>query len=150
MRTLANQTDYSILISRFSAITPQDLPRWGKMNVYQMLRHVADAIRVSFGEVEVSEHTSLIWQTVMKWAALWYPRTWPQNIVGRPELDQCAIGVAAGDFEAARLDALTQLERLHRAQFRSARHPFFGNLTLREWMRWGWLHNDHHLRQFGR
>jgi hypothetical protein len=29
-------------------------------------------------------------------------------------------------------------------------HPIFGILTREEWMRWGWLHADHHLRQFGR
>jgi hypothetical protein len=28
-------------------------------------------------------------------------------------------------------------------------HPFFGRMTEREWMRWGYLHTDHHLRQFG-
>ena len=28
-------------------------------------------------------------------------------------------------------------------------HPIFGPLTTWEWQRWGWLHADHHLRQFG-
>ena len=27
-------------------------------------------------------------------------------------------------------------------------HPIFGPMTLRAWMRWGYLHVDHHLRQF--
>ncbi len=31
-----------------------------------------------------------------------------------------------------------------------ATHPYFGNLTKWEWMRWAYLHADHHLRQFGR
>ncbi|HTV06301.1 MAG TPA: DUF1569 domain-containing protein [Acidobacteriaceae bacterium] len=150
MHTLAAESDYRFLASRLAAVTPQDTPRWGRMNAYQMLRHVADAIRVPFGELEVSEHTGLLWQTVMKWAALWYPRPWPHNAATRPELDACALGITQGDFEAARQDALTQLDRLHRARFDSARHPFFGDLTHKEWMRWGWLHNDHHLRQFGR
>ena len=150
MHSLADPIDYQLLARRFASVTPQDQPRWGRMNTYQMLRHVADAIRVPLGEIQVSEQTSLFWQTVMKWAALWYPRPWPQNIATRPELDACALGIAPGDFEAARLDVLTQLERLHRARLESARHPFFGNLTRKEWMRWGWLHNDHHLRQFGR
>jgi hypothetical protein len=29
------------------------------------------------------------------------------------------------------------------------RHPIFGELTDSERMRWGYLHMDHHLRQFG-
>jgi hypothetical protein len=28
-------------------------------------------------------------------------------------------------------------------------HPIFGAMTEEEWMRWGYLHMDHHLRQFG-
>ena len=30
------------------------------------------------------------------------------------------------------------------------RHPIFLDLTQTQWMRWGYLHADHHLRQFGR
>jgi hypothetical protein len=28
-------------------------------------------------------------------------------------------------------------------------HPIFGPLSYPQWMRWGYLHCDHHLRQFG-
>jgi len=28
-------------------------------------------------------------------------------------------------------------------------HPIFGDMSEAEWMRWGYLHCDHHLRQFG-
>jgi hypothetical protein len=28
-------------------------------------------------------------------------------------------------------------------------HPYFGNLSTREWGRTTWKHLDHHLRQFG-
>jgi len=27
--------------------------------------------------------------------------------------------------------------------------PIFGDMSEAEWMRWGYLHCDHHLRQFG-
>ena len=26
----------------------------------------------------------------------------------------------------------------------------WGKMSARDWMRWGYLHADHHLRQFGR
>jgi len=32
----------------------------------------------------------------------------------------------------------------------SIARPIFGPLTRAEWLRWGYLHADHHLRQFGR
>jgi hypothetical protein len=27
-------------------------------------------------------------------------------------------------------------------------HPMFGSMQRADWLRWGWLHADHHLRQF--
>jgi hypothetical protein len=29
------------------------------------------------------------------------------------------------------------------------RHPILGPMTRAHWMRWAFLHTDHHLRQFG-
>ena len=28
--------------------------------------------------------------------------------------------------------------------------PMFGHMSEKDWMQWGYLHADHHLRQFGR
>jgi hypothetical protein len=28
-------------------------------------------------------------------------------------------------------------------------HPIFGRMSEAAWMRWAYLHTDHHLRQFG-
>ena len=28
-------------------------------------------------------------------------------------------------------------------------HPLFGRMSEAAWLRWGYLHVDHHLRQFG-
>jgi len=28
-------------------------------------------------------------------------------------------------------------------------HPIFGGMSERAWLRWAYLHTDHHLRQFG-
>lgn len=47
MRTLTELADYQLLARRFAAVSPQDQPRWGKMNAYQMLRHVAKALSIA-------------------------------------------------------------------------------------------------------
>ena len=38
------------------------------------------------------------------------------------------------------------MDAVHRGTV--TRHPAFGAMSAREWLRWGWLHADHHLRQF--
>jgi hypothetical protein len=150
MRTLAARATSDHLKTRLSALQAHDAARWGRMNAYQMLRHLTDAILVPLGEKQVSERSRLFERTLMKWGGLWVPTHWPQNVPTPPEIDMCQLGVYHGDFEAARQDTLHQLARLHTTSVGGARHPFFGPLSQKEWMRWGWLHTDHHLRQFGR
>ena len=29
------------------------------------------------------------------------------------------------------------------------RHPIFGSMSRGNWLRWAYMHTDHHLRQFG-
>ena len=53
-------------------------------------------------------------------------------------------------FEQDRSDALRQMERFCQPQQRRVDHSFFGEMSYTDWMRWGFLHTDHHLRQFGR
>ena len=150
VKTLANESDLSTLANRIASVTAQDTARWGRMNAYQMMRHLADALRVPLGEKRVSEQSGLFQRTLMKWGALWFPTPWPKSVPTRPEIDQCLLGVCDGDFEASRKDALQQLARLSHAKVEGARHPYFGAINQKEWMRWAWLHTDHHLRQFGR
>ena len=58
-----------------------------------------------------------------------------------------APGVLEGDVQ----ELLRLLDRFTRQprDFSWHPHPIFGAMTDAEWMRWGYLHTDHHLRQFG-
>lgn len=150
MRTLAEECAYRDLAARLGTVTIRDRACWGRMNVYQMLRHVAVANRVPLGEIEVGDCSSRFRRTVIKWGALYSPTPWPKNAQTLPEFDQCRLGLVDGDFEAARREVLDQLGRLHVAEIEGIRHPLFGVMTPWQWQRCLWLHADHHLRQFGR
>ena len=54
-------------------------------------------------------------------------------------------------FEADMRELQKLVERFtqHPRDFRWQPHPHFGPLSEKEWMRLGYLHPDHHLRQFG-
>ena len=68
----------------------------------------------------------------------------------RPEVDQEIGGTKPVEFARDRreLEALIE-EFAARGGERFQPHPMFGRLTTGEWHRWGWLHTDHHFRQFG-
>ena len=91
----------------------------------------------------------LLHHTVVKWVALYAPLRWPADIRSSPELEQAeGRGTAPSEF-AADLAALCDLARSAALPGARAPHPLFGPLSHAAWLRWAWLHTDHHLRQFG-
>lgn len=151
MKTLARSEDFQSILLRLESLSADDAARWGRMNAHQMVCHLCDAMRVPLGEKVVSdEELRLMQRAVMKWAALYFPLKWPRGFPTRPEIDQCQLNGARDDFESDRRTAIALVPRLRDAEVEGKRHPFFGPLKRAQWLRWGWLHADHHLRQFGR
>jgi hypothetical protein len=75
-----------------------------------------------------------------------------EKLVTRPEIDQvrgngCSPGVFADDV-ATLVTLVDQFTARDRNAIWPA-HPFFGTMSSGAWLRWGYLHMDHHLRQFG-
>ena len=107
---------------------------------------------MGMGRKPVSPATGLLQRTIVKWIALYLPLRWPGGrIVTRPEIDQQLAGTRPGDFAAdvAELEALMVLVTSQAGTFGWPPHPIFGRMSEADWMRWGYLHTDHHLRQFG-
>jgi hypothetical protein len=151
MRTLELTVDRESIIQRISALTPSDRRLWGRMTVDQMICHLCDSYLPPLGEKSVSPATGFLQRTVVKWIALQVPVKWPKGVPTRPEVEQGLGGTPPTEFEADRARLLSVLDRFRGDEIDlSVIHPFFGGLTVREWMRWGYLHADHHLRQFGR
>jgi Protein of unknown function (DUF1569) len=150
MKTLSSHQDNREILNRMASLMPSDSARWGRMNVSQAVCHMGDAMLVPLGEKSVSETGRFDPLRLTKWPALWGPMNWPKGFPTRPELDQCRLGMPAGNFESSRQRTMALLLRLAETDVGGRRHSMFGRLTRVEWMRWGWLHADHHLRQFGR
>jgi hypothetical protein len=151
LKTLARADCHLELVGRLRAVRPDSRARWGRMSAHQMVCHLADACRMAAGEKAVSDAGGRMPQTLIKWIALYSPLPWPPGILTRPEIDQFAGGTRPADFDAdvAAVEAL--LQRIHaRADDRHwPGHPIFGRMSRRAWLRWAYLHTDHHLRQFG-
>jgi hypothetical protein len=151
MKTLAVSEDLRSIQSRIESLSSDDAARWGRMNAHQMVCHLCESMRVPLGEKSVSDfEMTPLSRIVMKWGALYSPFNWPKDVATRPELDQCRLNVPLRDFESDRQYALALVPRLCDVDLEGKRHPYFGQITRAEWLRWGWLHADHHLRQFGR
>ena len=151
MKTLARPRDKAELLRRLKDVRPESVRRWGRMSAPQMVCHLSDSCRMVLGEKPVSQATNLLERMIVKWIALYLPVPWPAGILTRPELDQELGGTRPGDFAAdvAELEVLLELISGQARGFDGRPHPRFGRMSAAAWLRWGYLHTDHHLRQFG-
>jgi hypothetical protein len=151
VKSLARERDQAELLARLKLVRPDSVRRWGRMSVHQMVCHLADTFRMALGHKAATAPCGLFQRTVIKWMALYAPLRWPPGITTSPELDQLGvIATPPTDFAADRAE-VEALMRLMIAQTRSLTlpHPVFGQMSQAAWLRWGYLHTDHHLRQFG-
>jgi hypothetical protein len=151
MKTLARRRDEAEILQRLRQVQPESVRRWGRMSAHQMVCHLNDSFHMAAGHTRVSHTASLRDRTIVKWIALYLPLPWPAGIVTRPEIDQELGGTRPVEFAAdvAQLEALLKLVAGQPRTFDWPPHPIFGRMSHAAWLRWAYLHVDHHLRQFG-
>jgi hypothetical protein len=150
MKTLARERDRTELLRRIGTLRPDSTRRWGRMTSHQMVCHLNDAFLMSRGEKPVSCLRGIrgLMYRRSKWVPLYAPVRWPAGIATRPELAQGVGGTPPADF-AGDVASLGRFIAAAASQSSWPAHPLFGRLSPRQWLRWGYLHVDHHLRQFG-
>jgi hypothetical protein len=121
------------------------------MSVGQMVCHLSDAFEIAIGERDAALMKPPMPRALLKRLALQAPMQWPKGVETVPEINQGrGRGTVPAAFEADVARLLGKLESFAAAQRLSPTHAIFGGMTTKDWMRWGYLHCDHHLRQFGR
>lgn len=151
MKSLKDRGDLDEILSRIRAIRPDSARQWGRMTPNQMVCHVTDSFGACLGDTKFPAFGGPLRRAVMKWIALYTGFPWPKSLPTGAKVDPLREGTGPGDLA----EDIAALERMcHRfvlSKERNARHihPLFGPLSDSEWGRWGYLHTDHHLRQFG-
>ena len=150
VKTLHDPAAQKEILERLDRVTPESPRLWGRMTASQMICHLTDSFRGVLGDFPVSTGPGPLPGPILKFVALRMPIQWPHNVQTRPEVDQEIRGTRPAEFAA---DVAALKSTLHRfvsnPQAIGPRHPIFGPMSEFEWMRWGYLHMDHHLRQFG-
>ena len=139
------------LEARVLRLRPDSVRQWGSMTAHQAICHMSDALRMSLNERPVTAISGSL-GPLIRFVALSLPVPWPRGRIKTvPEVEQGLGGTPPGDFERDRRDLLELMARFCAARPDGfcPRHPIFGAMTTDRWKRWGYLHMDHHLRQFG-
>ncbi len=151
-KTLARERDQQELLRRLGALRADTPRRWGRMTAHQMVCHLSDGYRLLLGERTARPASIPVLRPFIKLFALYVPQSWPPGVKTMPEFDQMIGGTKPVTFDADVAQLAAFIERVARER-RGGRtgpvHPIFGRMSASAWLRWGYLHADHHLRQFG-
>lgn len=150
-KTLANTGDLDEIRGRIASLTLDAHRLWGKMSVGGMICHLDDSYQAGLGERPVARASALFLmpRPVMKYLALRSSRRWPKDLKSPTEVRQGAGGTPPAAFADDQVRLLATLKRFAACTtLDKAEHPFFRKMTANDWLRWGYLHADHHLRQF--
>jgi hypothetical protein len=150
MKTLGQTQCRQEISGRLGFVRVDSQRRWGKMTAHQMVCHLSDSFRGVTGEKALDSRAGAF-RGLMKWGALYVPLKWPHGFQTMPEMDQEIGGTRPVDFDADVREVRRLMDRFTRQprDFAWGPHPTFGVMADHEWMRWAYLHMDHHLRQFG-
>ena len=149
MKSLASADVLSETRDRILRVRPEDRALWGKMTATQMVRHLSFACEIPLGE-RTAEPVKVPMPKFLKFMALRSGLQWGKGLKTPKELELALDEDCSAEFDELVAVAIAKMEMLLGEARCVETHPFFGPMTSGDWMRWGYLHADHHLRQFGR
>jgi len=152
VKTVAQPSVLTELVTRLKRLGPHAERRWGTLTAAELLCHLGDAFESVLGlRVPPGPPPSGKARPVLKWLILYSPMPWPQGARTRPGVDPHREGTRPGEFEGDRarvISGLTQLAAAPAEQLAPV-HFMVGPMSRANWHRWAYKHTDHHLRQFG-
>lgn len=138
------------LVSTLSAPTT---PKWGKMNVQQMVEHVAAFFNVSSGKlyfelVTPEEHLPKFKEFLLSDKHFRENTKAPLTVLGEEPLPLCnaTLEEAVKKLQIS-IDEFVAYFATGKEQVTI--HPVFGPLNFEEWVLLHYKHVTHHARQFG-
>lgn len=148
MKTLFVASDREAIHARLAKLQPESTAAWGRMNVQQMVCHIADQLRVALGDTPTQPVPApKILRSRMFRQVFVYLLPWPKGVPTAPEMKLAKPVTWDGDVQAVR-DLADRFARLQPGGDWAV-HPGFGPISGKEWGVLCYQHLDHHLRQFG-
>ncbi|CAN5802480.1 hypothetical protein BH11BAC3_BH11BAC3_14400 [soil metagenome] len=146
MKTVFDKSTSEELINRINLLSENSTARWGKMNVYQMLKHCTVCEEMYQGKTEHKRVLlgRLIGRVALK-GILKDDKPLRQNSPTSPDFK---ITENEGDVSAEKAKWVTLIEAYDHYSPVKFTHWFFGEMTKEQVGIFVYKHADHHLRQF--
>lgn len=152
MKNILNTTNREEIFSRITLLKETDHALWGKMNVNEMLCHLADQIRVATFQIKTKDFSNVFTRTIASRLVLLGMPAPKGKIKTFPEIDlDKGNGTKPTSFENDKTLLIKNVSDFLEkdSSFNYQPHGAFGTFTRKQWGRIIYLHFDHHLKQFG-
>jgi hypothetical protein len=150
MNSLLNRKENLEIAERLTKLTPDTLPKWGKMNASQMLEHCCVGLKVSLGQiVPKTNFFKQILGKILKKKIIYGGELRKNSPTSQEFVIPADIDFASGYQKLSDLIKIYQKEET-KSKLDGVMHSFFGKLSSEEWGILMYKHLDHHLRQFGK
>jgi hypothetical protein len=147
MKTVFDKATRRQLITRINALDQNSKAEWGKMNIYQMLKHCTLAEELYLG---YSTHKRVfLGRLIGKMALKGMLKDETPMSRNAPTSPQFIVTETSGDIEAQKKRWVALTEEYAHFDKPEFIHWFFGKMTREQLGQFVYKHTDHHLRQFG-
>ncbi len=135
------------LVKRIYSLNQENNAQWGKMNVFQMLKHCTLCEEMFLGKIKIKRVLigRLLGKIILK-KVLKDNSPFGKNSPTSPVLK--TIG-QNGDMDHQKKEWINCIEQYSNYNTTDFVHPFFGPMTKEQIGFFVYKHADHHLRQFG-
>src|SRR6266404_1383366 len=132
MKSMFKPSDNNEIVDRIQRLSPEARPQWGKMNAAQMMAHSKTPLRVAFGELKLKR--TLVGRLFGRIAKkkLMGDKPFGRNL----PTDEHFIFTDQRNFEQEKSDLVALVRRFAESgpdSLTKDPHPFFGDMTSREW-----------------
>lgn len=148
MKTVFEKTTRDELITRINSLNEDNKARWGKMDLYQMLKHCTLWEEWILGKNKYSNKQTLIGFLFGKIALKRMIKDEKPLDKNVPTSPQFKIKEKNGDVASEKQKWIALIEEYKQYSNPDFVHDFFGKMTKEQIGLLAYKHTDHHLRQF--
>lgn len=146
MKTVLDQSTREELVGRILSLQAHSKPLWGRMNVFQMLRHCVRCEEMYLGGKKYKR--ALLGRI--------FGRMGLKNLLkddkplqkNAPTSDSFKVSETNGDVEIEKQKWIDLIRAYENYSADTFEHWFFGKMTREQVGQFAYKHSDHHLRQF--
>ncbi len=148
MKSIFDKTTRDELINRINSVSERSSAQWGKMNIYQMLKHCTLWDEWVLGQGEHKYKQAFVGRIFGKMALKGLIKD--EHPLGKnvPTLAELKVAEKNGDVASEKKKWIKLIEDYSGYSNPNYIHSFFGKMTKEQIGYLAYKHTDHHLRQF--